>query len=338
MSNLIQHISLDEATTVLSGTVHHFGDTASELKVALETSGKCPMGSLGVVSVSGSDSIEFLNAQFTTDCTQLSSSRSQLSGWCDPKGRVLFLFTLSRIGDSVFVMIARRQIAKFLSRLQMYVLRADVEIKDCSDDKSIFGLLGNESINGIDITGLMQPWDSVQADGTMIIRYGYGHERYLFVSNNEPAIEMWTSLTASNVGEDVWTAFDGYTGFPRLGERSYGEFLPQQLNLDCLDSVSFSKGCYPGQEIIARLKYRGEVKKRLRAFSHNSINDVPDGTRILESNGEKLSGHVLYSQRVDTRQAIAAGIIDVDTDIGSLILDGHSDAQLQELAIPYSLD
>ena len=140
------------------------------------------------------------------------------------------------------------------------------------------------------------------------------------------------------MGEDVWTAFDGYTGFPRLGERSYGEFLPQQLNLDCLDSVSFSKGCYPGQEIIARLKYRGEVKKRLRAFSHNSINDVLDGTRILESNGEKLSGHVLYSQRVDTRRAIAAGIIDVDTDIGSLILDGHSDAQLQELALPYSLD
>jgi folate-binding protein YgfZ len=335
MPSLLHHLSQYDATNVVDGAVRHFGDTAEELQSALKSSAKCPLLSLGLVSISGSDAVDFINGQFTTDCTQLSAEHSQLSGWCDPKGRILFLFVLYRIGDCVFVIIPKAHIPKFQSRLKMYILRADVVVEDASNARSIVGIIGEQAPQDYALAGLQQPWGTMQFEDRAVIRYGFGRSRYLVVESEAHCVDRWESLAQHSVGEDVWTALDAYAGFPRLDEFSQNQFLPQQLNLDQIEGVSFSKGCYPGQEIIARLKYRGEVKKRLRSFSHNSPNDVIGGTRVLDADHERLSGHVLFSQRIDVAHCIASAVIDVGADILSLSLDGYPNVQLQELPLPY---
>lgn len=339
MSEFIEFLKRTTRVEIAGDRAIHFGDPDKEFETARATPSKCALLSLGIVSMSGADAQSFVNGQFTTDCTKITDRVSQFSGWCDPKGRVLFLFTLYTDGRNIYALLPKAQIPDFIRRLQMYVMRADVQLEDCSGSKAIFGLSGTGATNELGAVDLKQPWDSDrQSDSTVVIRHGPGEARFIIIGADVSAAERWQTMNIPAVGEGAWTALECFAGLPRLYQQTSGMFLPQELNLDQLNALSFSKGCYPGQEIIARLKYRGEVKKRLMIATCGS-NVLPDpGTPIRSPDNERTIGYILYAQSYDQSRSIVSAVIENSSMDESIFVDGAQDHVLQRIDLPYGID
>jgi folate-binding protein YgfZ len=339
MSDFINFLKRDTPAKIVGGRVAHFGDTESEIETAQTTTAKCPLLSLGIVAIAGTGAQTFVNGQFTTNCTEITVHHSQLSGWCDPKGRVLFLFTLYTDGERIYAILPKVQITDFMRRLQMYILRADVQLEDLSNSSAVFGYTGAIGSEEADITALKQPWGTAQlSDATIVIRQGPGPEHYMATGTQASGIERWKALGIPNIGEEAWTALECFAGLPRLDEQTSGKFLPQNLNLDRLDAVSFSKGCYPGQEIIARLKFRGEVKKRLIVARLDSTIAPEPGTPIRTNEDARAVGNVLYSQRLAPSESVISAVVAIDAPHGTVYVEGAKDGTLRHVDLPYGVD
>ena len=338
MSKFSEFIQRNTALVTVDGRAAHNADPGQEFETALTTGSKCPLLSFGLVCFTGRDVQEFVNGQFTTNCTEITPGRSQFSAWCDPKGRVLFLFTLYTDGERIFAILPRQQITNYMQRLQMYIMRSDVQLEDVSSAYAIFGFTP-ETADETNTTAPNELWATVQpSPATIEIRHGPGRSRFITIGDDSAAIERWEAMNLPIIGEDAWTGLECLGGLPRLDEKSSGQYLPQNLNLDRLDSLSFSKGCFPGQEIIARLKYRGEVKKRLMVASYDSDTAPDPRSPIRSDNDERSVGHVLYAQRVSPAQSIVSAVVEIGAWGEHLIVEDGSVGQLNRIDLPYDLD
>ncbi|TDJ69139.1 MAG: folate-binding protein [Proteobacteria bacterium] len=336
MSEFVDFLKRDTSASFTDDRVAHFGNPEREIETALANVSKCPLLSLGVVSFTGTDARSFMNGQFTTDCTGIMPRHSQFSAWCDPKGRVLYIFTLYIDGDRLYAILPKAQIDSFMRRLNLYILRAEVELGNLSDALIVVGLSGTSSP---DTTGLDEPWDTAQRPGaTRIIRQGAGPPRFMIVGPDGSARERWAALEIPTVGEIAWKTLEIFGGVPRLDERTSGQFLPQQLNLDALNALSFSKGCYPGQEIIARLKYRGAVKKRLLIATVASPTEPVSGTPIQINGSGRTVGHVLIAQRLDAGRSALSAVVEVDATVADLHIEKSKGPALRGIDLPYAVD
>lgn len=333
MADLESHLKHDANAHFDGDAVSSFGDPDGEFETARQGGVKCPLLSRGLVRFAGADAQTFINAQFTTNCLQLTPSQGQLSAWCDPKGRVLFLFVLFTNGEEYFAALPATQIPKFIQRLRMYVLRAAVGIEDVTADYRQIGIVHNAP----DESAATALWSVNSADSlTAAIRFGPGAPRTLAIVAACDALDYWLADPLACAGEPVWQAMNALSGVPELDDTSSGEYLPQQLNLDRLDAVSFAKGCYPGQEIVARLKYRGEVKKRLAAASCTSNTGIAGGTAIRLPNENRNVGNVLRAVAVGADETILSAVVDVAADWSKITLDGHEGIDLRRLTLPYA--
>jgi len=325
----------DATAAVFDGSgISSFGDPIAEFKTARAGEGKFPLLSLGVVRFGGADAQKFLNAQFTTNCLEIDRTHAQFSGWCDPKGRVLFLFVLYTDGESFYAVLPRNQIEHFISRLRMFVLRAEVAITDASSEYAGIGLVGPAPA---DSAYLEEPWACVIEPGLgHVLRYGPGQPRFLVLVPADAAAAYWQRISAPCAGEACWRALDACAGLPRLEDVTRGEYLPQQLNLDVLNALSFSKGCYPGQEIVARLKYRGEVKKRLAVGIFAATDTVATHAPLRAPGDGATIGRVLYAEHISSRKTIVAAVIDVGIDIERVAIGGAADADFALIDLPYA--
>ncbi len=339
MSDFITFLQRTTSVEVTGDRATHFGEPDKEFETARTTQSKCPLLSLGIVSISGTDAQSFANGQFTTDCTEITDKLSQFSGWCDPKGRILFLFTLYTEGTNLYVVLPKTQIPDFIRRLQMYVMRADVQLDDVSSAYAIFGICGAAGTDELPTFDLKQPWDAaLQTDSSVIIRHGPGEARFIVIGTDVSAVERWQTMSVPVVGEGAWTALECFAGLPRLYKQTSGMFLPQQLNLDQLNALSFSKGCYPGQEIIARLKYRGEVKKRLMVATCESNEMLAPGTPVRAPDDTRTVGHILYAQPVNRSRSVVSAIVEIGATNEAIFVAGAQDCVLQRVDLPYGIN
>ncbi|MGR9090488.1 MAG: CAF17-like 4Fe-4S cluster assembly/insertion protein YgfZ [Gammaproteobacteria bacterium] len=333
MPSLESHLKSDPNARFDGAAVASFGDLPGEYEAALHSGAKCPLLASGLVRFAGDDAQSFINAQFTTNCLELGASQGQLSAWCDPKGRVLFLFVLFKNGTEYFAALPASQIPKFVQRLRMYVLRAAVEIDDVTADYRQIGVL-HGTHNDVPTAA---PWSVDSAvSGITAIRFGPGAPRTLAILSVEHALDFWLANPLACAGESAWQAINMLSGVPELDEVSSGEYLPQQLNLDHLNAVSFAKGCYPGQEIIARLKYRGEVKKRLVAATCASGDDIAGGTVIRLPDDGRNVGRVLRAVAVGADARILSAVVDVAIDWSKIVIEGHEEIELRRIDLPYA--
>ncbi len=338
MPNFSEYIRRDTALITVDDRAAHYGDPDREFKTALAAGSKSPLLSYGVLCFTGRDVQDFINGQFTTNCTEVTQTQGQFSAWCDPKGRVLFLFTLSTDGERYYAILPRQQIDNFARRLKMYVMRSDVQLEDVSNAYATFGFTAGTE-NDTTQAPSNALWTTVTpSPGTLEIRHGPGRARFMTIGVNSAVIERWEALDLPIVGEDAWIGLECLGGLPRLVETSSGQYLPQNLNLDRLDALSFSKGCYPGQEIIARLKYRGQVKKRLMVANYDSDVAPDPRSTIHRDNDERTVGHVLYAQRVSNARSIVSAVVELDAWDDLLIVDDDTPGQLNRIDLPYGLD
>jgi hypothetical protein len=199
----------------------------------------------GLLSVTGADAREFLHAQLTVDIRGLPPSRAALAGWCSAKGRLLATFLVIPAPQGYYLQLARDLSAAVAKRLSMFVLRSKVKIADESDAWAQYGVWQDNfhpsRIEWKDHAGIV-PVDE---------------KRFLRL---EP---MGSASLACDADEEAWYLEEIRAGRPLITAATQDQFVPQMVNLETLGAVDFQKGCYPGQEIVARAQYRGQVKRRM---------------------------------------------------------------------------
>ena len=224
-----------------------------------------PLLDEGIILTTGEDAREFLQGQLTNDVAEVSASHGQLAAYCTPKGRVLATLLIWPWSDGYALQLPRELAAPICQRLRMYVLRSRVKLELIGDRLALIGVTG-EGAAGVLQTHLgplpEEPYAAAANDGiTAVLLPG---ERWQLAMEVGSALATWDRLNriAAPVGQDAWDRKGIDAGVPTVTAATSDRFVPQMLNLDLIAGVSFSKGCYPGQEIVARAQYRGQVKRR----------------------------------------------------------------------------
>lgn len=300
---------------------------------AAATSGRprSARANVGVVSVGGSDAGAFLQGQLTCNVASLAPGSSRLCGWCDARGRLRAVARLLRRGDDEYWLLVPDESAERLrSRLSVYVLRSDAQIA-VEQRFGAAALLGPAAgwlgVRGILIGDAAD--DACAAGGVGLVRAGPG---LIYALGPAADVESLVGDTEPATADDVALA-EIALGLPRLTETLEGRFIPQMLNLDLLGALAFDKGCYPGQEVVARTRNLGTVKRRMRRFAAGLGAAPEPDTEIRDDRGDP-AGHVIRAARAGEGIELLA-VVMVDAPASNLRVASHPDRPLTELALPY---
>ncbi len=303
--------------TLSSGTVQHFGNPAKELAAAENSTAVADLSHLGLIQVSGADSLTFLQGQLTQDIAIITDQHAAYAGHCSPKGRLLAHFLVWKSDENYFLQLPRELIEPIQKRLKMYVLRSKVSLTDVSSTIR-FGVAGGDAaaliVTLFGSTPAL-PMDVVRGSLGTIVALQNG--RYEIIVTGD-ALALWQKITADaqSVGAAAWRWLQIRAGIPEIYVATQEQFVPQMVNDDLIGAVSFQKGCYTGQEIVARLHYLGKAKRRMVGAHLDTPESPQPGDAIY---GKKLEGQAI-GMVVDAAAAPTGGwdlLISVPVDENS---------------------
>ena len=214
---------------------------------------------LNVIKISGRDAISFLNDQFTNDITALESGKWQFNGYCTSKGRLIALFRLFVSDDCVYIVLPQGLSQQVVKRLQIYVFRAKVKFETLVD-YSVYCLPGVEAEN---IMGEIPAQTFKHNENGFILNISIQADRYLAILYPSDTLSH-LDVISQKTSEQLWRLSEIRDGIPNIDIETSEMFIPQHVNLDNLNGISFKKGCFPGQEVVARLHYLGKAKQTMR--------------------------------------------------------------------------
>ncbi|MEQ1531564.1 MAG: folate-binding protein [Methylococcales bacterium] len=263
-----------------------------------ETKNIFPVPQLAVLTVHGKDAAIFLQGQITCNIHDISESQSSIAAMCNAKGRVISTFILVKSGDAFLLLLPTELLEIVRKRLQMYVLRSDVVLLDSSDALCVIG---------VSDAGSRQHEQAFAASqqNAVVINLTAQSDRFLMISPPQQAVSIWTDYVNTRgfvpTSSARWRYLDILSGLPWLTQLTSEEFIPQMLNLDKLGGISFNKGCYTGQEVVARTHFLGQVKRDMHlAEAATEWAPEPNTNVINELDGElKVVGKVLGAQVQD---------------------------------------
>lgn len=269
-----------------------FAAPAAEFMLAATTACVSPCFEQRVLRIVGPEARAFLQAQFITNLQRLDRTQGTLSAWCTPQGRVSFQFHLLPCEDGYHLVCPASVAARLLQRLRMFVLRAKVTIEDVSESLGVVGVSLPRDARAPDaLRTLVTTRHALSPlDPTLSALCIDESTRFLVCGEFGPLAAWCRASALPLLGSAAWRWLDIAQGHVEITEALAGEFLPQQLNLDMVEALAFDKGCYPGQEVIARLRYRGEVKSRL--VRGRAEGAVTAGAR-LQGDGAHAAGRVV---------------------------------------------
>lgn len=221
----------------------------------------------GHIAVTGEDAASFLHSQLTNDVQHLGPADARLAGYCSPKGRLQATFLMWRDAESVFLQLPRALQAPLQKRLSMFVLRSKAKLSDATRPVLGFGGAAAQAVLA-DMFGALPSAPLAKIDhalGTLIrLPDAFGAPRFQWITSEEQAQASWPALAAALLagGSDAWNLSHIHAGVPEITPRTQDQFVPQMVNYELLGGVNFKKGCYPGQEIVARSQYLGKLKRR----------------------------------------------------------------------------
>lgn len=226
----------------------------------------------GLIAVQGDDAASFLHNQLTNDVEHLGRSEARLAGYCTPKGRLQATFLVWRDSDTVYLQLPRAIQAPLQKRLSMFVLRAKAKLRDATTEApfaAVLGLGGAKAETALrrHVATLPEaPYGKVQGEFGTVIRLAdaFKAPRYLWLATVEAASSALPALAGELAlgGTQAWQLATIHAGVPQITAATQEQFVPQMVNLELLGGVNFKKGCYPGQEIVARSQYLGKLKRR----------------------------------------------------------------------------
>lgn len=315
----------------------------SETRTSMAGATVYPLSRYGLVCFSGGDAQSFLHSQLTCDVNSLTPGWSTYGSCCTPQGRVLASFLLWRSEQGYFMQLPsplRESVQRHLSK---FVLRSKVKLTDASGDWTLIGVAGGDS------GGLVQRAIGRQAPQAL---HEVAHmpgataihlplDRFEIVAARDRARAIWDALAAEarSAHPEHWEWLDIRAGVPVITAATQEQFVPQMVNLDVIGGVSFTKGCYPGQEIVARMHYLGRLKQRMY-LAHLATSDRPrPGDKLYSTGlGERSSGMIVNAARSPEGGHDALAVIQIESAQSGKVhwktLDGPA---LELLTLPYKV-
>jgi len=239
--------------------------------------GLTPLPHLGVIRAEGDDAAKFLHGQLTQDFSLLGLSEARLAAFCSAKGRMQASFiAFKRSHTDILLLCSRDLLAPTLKRLSMFVLRAKVKLSDATTDWAVYGLAG-EAVQAL-VPGVHKPWSRQDLGAASVVHLypADGTPRALWVA---PAGTPAPAGTVMKHADWLWS--EVRSGVATLTQPIFEAFVPQMLNYESLGGVNFKKGCYPGQEVVARSQFRGTLKRR--AYLVHSTAAMQAGQEIFDA-------------------------------------------------------
>lgn len=326
------------------GTVHDFGDPLAESHAAHDGNVLVDLSHLALLRVGGADRQTFLNGQLTNDVSQVETAHSQLSAWCSPKGRMLAVFRVFRHDADLLLQFPDALRDDVVKRLRLYVLRSKVTLDEANEEMARFGFVGPDADSLLRAKLSAVPThanDVAVIDGVICLRLPGIHPRFEILAQYQQAARLWTELKpgAAPAGASAWTWHDIMAGIPIVLPPTRDMFVPQMANLDLLDGISFNKGCYTGQEIVARLRYRGRLKQRMyRAHVGTDTEPAPGDPIYIPDAPEQPTGRVVVAAAARDAGYDLLAVIHCDSVAKADLRLGRADgSRLTIEPLPYSV-
>ena len=241
------------------------------------------------IKVEGDDRVQFLQGQLTQDINLISQNKALYAGFCNSKGRMLAFMLCYLNHESIHIQIDSSIQEFILQKLKMYILRSKVSLKLANETFLCIGFIGSKALLTKNIQPPKNYLDIIHSDDIMIMRLGKD-DRYQLMGETSKVNEFMKLNFSEylSMSFDDWNNLNILDGIPDIYPTTQEAFIPQSLNMDLIDGINFKKGCYTGQEIVARTHYLGKVKRRMyRAFLKSRADLIP-GDLILNNKGEEI--------------------------------------------------
>ncbi|MNY89410.1 tRNA-modifying protein YgfZ [compost metagenome] len=292
--------------------------------------GIAPISHLGVIRVQGDDAASFLHGQLTNDFALLDLQHARLAAFCSAKGRMqASMIGFKRAPDDILLVCSLDLLAQTLKRLSMFVLRAKAKLTDATQDFQLLGLVGSAVPDALQEA----PW-AVQILGDAHVVHLYpaaGQARALWVAPAGTAAPQGPALSS-----EQWQWSEVASGIATLSLSAYELFVPQMLNYESVGGVNFKKGCYPGQEVVARSQFRGTLKRR--AFIVHAAHEVQAGAEVFAaSDAEQATGTIVQAAPAPDGGWDAIVSMQISSAQEALTAGSANGEPLTLLPLPYAL-
>jgi len=293
----------------------------------------------GVIRVSGSDARAFLHGQLTNDVEHLAPDHVRRAGWCTAKGRLLATMLVLRDGDDFLLLLPSDIVAAVVKRLRMFVLRSKVTIDDESARWAHYGLIGRGADQVLAANTIAVPGEAlhtvVRTQDSWVMRLEGGRLRVLLERDSKPV--RADRLALAEVDASCWTLEDIRAGVPQVGAATQDLFVPQMVNFDIVSGLDFKKGCYPGQEVVARAQYRGQVKRHLcRARIAGGAALVAGQELFCDDRPGEACGTVVSTAPAEGGSELLAVVPDAVRETQATVRASPDGAPLEWLPLPHA--
>jgi len=329
---------------ISDSTVHDFGQLEQE-RTSINDTIIADLSHLGLISAEGIDATDFLQGQFSNDVRLVCSESSQLNAYCSPKGRILASFRLFYMNDKYYLEMPNTLVQQTLKRLSLFVMRSQVQLQDASDSMVRIGLAGPDSEQYLSDNNLAFPTrvDAASQSGQiLVLRIPGPAPRFEIHGPLGELIPLWDNLAhkATAVGAGTWSLLDIQAGLPIIQSQTVESFVPQMVNLELINGVNFKKGCYPGQEIVARMQYLGKLKKRMYLAHIDTTDTIQPGDALYSGNSDNTQsiGNIVNAQHSPAGGYDVLAVIQItEIDNGQIRFGAKDGAILEINELPYSL-
>ncbi|QDQ27848.1 folate-binding protein YgfZ [Chitinimonas arctica] len=297
-----------------------------------------PLRHFGLIRFSGEETSAFLQGQLSSDIKKLPAAGCQYSSYSTPKGRMLASFLILREGEDLLLMLPRPLLPAIQKRLAMYVMRSKTRPADISDERVLLGLAGPRALElAREVFGELpkEAHQGMPCEGGHLVRLPA--DRLLLNLAAEAAGACWDKLLAAGAqaaGADAWTLSDIHAGIPWVLPATQEEFVAQMANMELIGAVSFKKGCYPGQEIVARTQYLGKLKRRTFRVRADTAMHAGDAVYSPEMNGQ-ASGQIALAAPSGDGRWEALAVVQLASVAQGVHLESPNGTRLEFLPLPY---
>ncbi|HYN53525.1 MAG TPA: folate-binding protein [Methylotenera sp.] len=298
------HSGDNQNVVIENNIVVSFDNPAIERQALINQTVICDLSHLGLLQLQGADALTFLQGQVTNDIKLLDGRNAHYTAYCNPKGRMLGLFLAFSHDDHLHLQMPKELVESIAKRLKMYVMRSKVVITDASESIIKIGL------NGSNATELLKPlfsqipqndYELVSLENGALLKLPGSTPRYEIFTDSINAPAIWNALkvNAKPVGAACWEWLEIQAGIPEIMLKTQEEFVPQMLNLDALNAINYKKGCYTGQEIVARTHYLGKIKRRTQ-LAHIASATMPVlGDDVTDAENQAIGKIVRCAPAID---------------------------------------
>ena len=276
----------------------------------------------GLIKVHGDDAESFLQNQLTNDVRNVTKTSAQTSAWCSPKGRIIASFMIFKRDDAYFLSLSHDLLEHVIKKLSMYVMMSKVTIEDATQSLAHIGLSGDT---------VKDTLKTLPKNATVLELSGAEPRFEVFAETEElQALSEATQTAADN----HWDYLNILSGLPSITQASSEAWIPQMVNFIAVDGVDFKKGCYPGQEVVARLNYLGKTKRRMYHILIDTT-DLPEIGASIASKKDSGAGKILNAVINPDGKVEALAVMKIAEADGELTLNSNA---VNVLELPYTVD